>query len=232
MSVTFSCVEDFKESLSEVRIILARAKKFQKYPREYNICIKSALLFLVAKFEVFLEDLVFEYIQMIEHQGLSPEHFPEILKLYSLDKLVSDTFVLDVRKHRSRALQTVNKISKLCVGNEIIDSIDIDKSFNYGKHGEKEIIHLFSRIGIENIFSLCDIYEMQETVSGRTRIKINLVADINSITAHRNNILHNDITPNITHDQISLYKKHLTQFSSKIKKILNQKLEYFVTTHC
>jgi hypothetical protein len=225
MSDISSCAIDFTHSLKEVEIILKWA---EKYPREYDVCIKSALLFLVAKFETFLEDLVSNYIQTIEKKGLSPRHFPEIMKLHSIDNIISETFIADVRKHKPRALQTIIKLSRLCVGDDSISSIDIDKSFDYGKHGEKAIDHLFSRIGVEDVFSLCDIYELRDTLAGKNRVKINMVADINSLTNHRNSILHNDSTPNITHLQIASYEKHLIQFSKKITKVLESQLDNLV----
>jgi hypothetical protein len=224
MSEVSICAEDFINSLKEVQLIINRAVKHQQNPREYEICVKSALLFLVSKFETFLEDLVQSYIHIIENKKLPPHLLPEAIKLHSLDNLVDDKFISDVRNHKPRALISITKISKLCVGDELIDNITIDKGFDYGKHGEKAIVHLFSRIGIEDIFSLCDLYELQDTLLGKTKVKINIIADINSITNHRNNILHNDLTPNVTHDQIFLYKKHLVQFSKRICNILEFKL--------
>ena len=88
MSGSFPSIEDFNKSLSEVQIILRRAEKNQKNRREYDICIKSALLFLVAKFEAFLEDLVSDYIHTIESKGLYPADLPDILKLNYADKII------------------------------------------------------------------------------------------------------------------------------------------------
>ena len=66
---------------------------------------------------------------------------------------------------------------------------------------------------------------MRETITGHTRININIAGDINALTNHRNNILHADITPSVTHQQISTYKKKLMRFSRKIGKVLEVKLD-------
>lgn len=225
MSSGFSSIEVFNKSLSEVQIILRRAEKNQKNRKEYDICIKSALLFLVAKFEAFLEDLVSDYVQTIENKGLCPVDLPDVLKLHYADKLIDDKFVSELRNHKPGALRTIRRLSKFCVGHEAVNSIDIDTSFDYGKHGQKAINKLFSRIGIENIFSTCTIYEMREIITGRIKVNINIAGDINALTNHRNSILHADITPSVTHQQISTYQKHLMKFSRKIGKVLELKLD-------
>lgn len=225
MLISFSSVEDFNESLSEVRIILRRAEKSQAKRKEYDICIKSALLFLVAKFEAFLENLVSDYIQIIENKELCPADLPDVLKLHYADKLINDKFISELRNHKPSALRTITRLSQFCMGQEAVNSIDIDTSFDYGKHGQKAINKLFSRIGIEDIFSTCTIYEMRETLTGNTRVYIDIVGDINALTNHRNRILHTDITPSVTHQQINAYHKHLAQFSKKVGKVLELKLD-------
>jgi len=224
MTASFSSVEDFNKSLSEVRIILKRAEKSQRNRKEYDICIKSALLFLVAKFEAFLEDLISDYVQIIESKELCPVDLPEVLKLHYADKLINDKFISELRNHKPSVLRTIMRLSKFCMGQEAVNSIDIDKSFDYGKHGQKAINKLFSRIGIENILSTCTIYEMRETLTGSSRVYIDIAGDINALTNHRNNILHSDITPSVTHQQINTYHKHLMQFSRKAGKVLGLKL--------
>jgi len=224
MPSNFSCLDDFSNSLAEVQIILKQAEKKHENTKEYNICIKSALLFLVAKFEAFLEDLVTEYIHAIENKNLNHSSLPKVLKLHAIDKIIDEKFLSDVWNHKANAIQTIEKLAKLCVGDQKIDLIEIDKKFDYGKHGQKAINTLFSRIGVDNVFSECKIYEKQESLIGKNRIEINITADINSLTFFRNNILHDDITPSITHPQITTYKKHLLKFSKKLDKTLAAKL--------
>ena len=107
-----------------------------------------------------------------------------------------------------------------------IDSVKIDNSFDYGKHGQNAILKLFSRIGIEDIFEICTIYEIEESLSAEpeTAQMIDIVADINSMTHIRNNILHTDATPNLTHSQILEYKKHLVLFADKLVQVLEDSL--------
>ncbi len=70
--------------------------------------------------------------------------------------------------------------------------------------------------GFPDIFAACPIYECVQTVTGRARVPVNIQGDINALTNQRNNILHDDVTPSVTHEQINAYKKHLVQFSNAL----------------
>lgn len=228
MAAVFPSRDNFLESLSEVQRILRRARRSHGSAVEYNICIKSALLFLVAKFEAFLEDVVSEYVQVVENTGLRPSDLPDVLKLHCADNLIDEKFISDLRTHRLSALRTIERVSKLCVGEESVTSLDLDKTFDYGRHGHKAIVRLFLRIGITNVFEECPIFENIQTITGRVRVAVNVQGDINALTNYRNTILHDDITPSVTHQQVSDYQKHLVQFSNRLVRVLDNRLSHIV----
>ncbi len=62
------------------------------------------------------------------------------------------------------------------------------------------------------------VYERRETLTGTKGdlVPVNIAADINAFTSIRNNILHGDATPSLTHEQIESYKRHITKFSAKL----------------
>ncbi len=105
------------------------------------------MLFLVAKFEAFFEDILQEYVQTIENRGLQPSDLPDVIKLHCADNLIDDKFISDLRNHHPSALRTIERVSKLCVGDEAIACLELDTSFDYGRHGQKAVNHSFSRIG-------------------------------------------------------------------------------------
>lgn len=228
MTAIFPSRDNFLQSLLEVQLILRQARRTHGNAMEYNICIKSALLFLVAKFEAFLEDVVSEYIQTIENTGLHPSDLPDVLKLHCADNLIDEKFISDLRKHRPSALRTIERVSKLCVGQEAIASLDLDKTFDYGRHGHRAVGHLFSRIGIANVFEACPIFENIQTITGRVRVAVDIQGDINALTYYRNTILHDDITPSVTHEQINNHRKHLVQFSNRLVRVLDDRLSHIV----
>ena len=64
--------------------------------------------------------------------------------------LIDEKFISDIRSHNFRVLKTLKKISVFCMEDEQINSIEIDKGFDYGKHGQKAIERLFERVGIKS----------------------------------------------------------------------------------
>jgi hypothetical protein len=226
MASYFSCHDEFIYALHEVDILLKVAEGHQKKPLEYATFNKACLLFLVAKLEVFLEEVVREYTFRIEQLKLPSERFPDIIKLHCSKYLIDEQFLTALDKSRTSSIERLKEISLLWHSGHQINSVKIDNSFDYGKHGQNAILKLFSRIGIENIFEICPIYETEESLTDEpeTTQMIDIVADINSMTGIRNNILHSDATPNLTHFQILEYRKHLVLFADKLVQVLEDSL--------
>jgi hypothetical protein len=227
MASSFSCHDEFISALQEVDILLSVAEDHQKKPLEYATFNKACLVFLVAKFEVFMEEIVGEYAFRIEQLELPSERFPDIIKLHCVRYLMDEQFLAALGNLKASSIERLKEISVLWHSGHKIDSIRIDKSFDYGKHGQNAIVKLFSRIGIEDIFEACPVYETEESLSGdfETPQMVDIVADINSMTGIRNNILHTDANPNLTHSQISDYKTHIVLFADKLVQVLEDSLE-------
>lgn len=226
MASPFSCHDEFVSALDEVDILLAVAEGHQRKPQEYAIFNKACLLFLVAKFEVFLEEAVAEYTFRLQQLKLPATHFPDVIKLHSARYLIDDQFMTALDNLKPSAAEKLKEVSLLWHSDRQIDSIKIDNRFNYGKHGQNAIVGLFARIGIEDVFELCQVCEAEESLTGdpETSRPVDVVADINSMTGIRNNILHNDVTPNLTHWQILEYRRHLVLFADKLVQILEESL--------
>jgi len=226
MSNSFSCYEEFISALSEVEILLKISEKHQKKPFEYSIFNKACLLFLVAKLEVFLEEVISEYVFRIEQLELKSNQLPDIIKLSYSKYLIDKQFLSALDNLKLSSIERLKEISLLWYPEYLVNSIKIDNSFDYGKHGQSAILKLFSRIGIENIFELCPIFEREDSLSNdiENATSIDIVADINSMTGIRNNILHADATPNLTHTQIHEYKDHLLLFADKLSQVLEKSI--------
>lgn len=227
MSDSFSCQEDFVSALTEVDILVRVAESHQNKPDEYAIFNKACLLFLVAKFEVFLENAVAEYTFRLGKLRLPAMHFPEVIKLHCARYLIDDQFLAALENLKPSAAERLQELTLLWHSTHQLDSIKIDKSFDYGTHGQNAITRLFARIGIEDIFEVCAVYESRESLSEEIEIQspVDIAADINSMTGIRNNILHNDATPNLTHWQILEYRQHLILFANKLVELLGESLQ-------
>lgn len=223
MDSPFICHDEFKAALKEVDILIGTAEVHQKKPLEYAIFNKACLLFLVGKFEVFLEDAIAEYVFKLAKMRLLTTHMPEIIKLHSSKHLIDEQFLIALKNLRPSAAERLKELSLLWNTSHVLETIKINNSFNYGKHGQNEIKKLFARIGIEDVFKECIIYEDQESLSEDivTSRAIDVAATVNSMTGIRNNILHNDATPNLTHLQILEYTKHLILFANRLVDLLD-----------
>lgn len=229
MASFLSCHDEFISALNEVDILLTVAEAHERKPLEYAIFNKACLLFLVAKLEVFLEEVVGEYAFRLAQLKLPSERFPDIIKLHCARYLIDGQFLAALDNLKPSSIERLKEISVLWHSGHEVDSIRIDNTFDYGKHGQNTIVKLFSRIGIKDIFEICPVCEPEESLSGEsvTARTIDIAADINSMTGIRNNILHTDATPNLTHTQISEYKSHLVLFAEKLDQVLREALEAF-----
>ncbi len=86
--------------------------------------------------------------------------------------------------------------------------------FDYGTHGEKEIKRLFCLIGIE------DIFIQAEASDDINSARIDIRGKINSMTHIRNNIIHEDATPSLTHVEIKDFLSVIRGFAFKVTGIL------------
>ena len=226
MPSPFACHDEFIAALVEVDLLVSVAEAHQKTPQAYATFNKACLLFLVAKFEVFLEEAVAEYTFRLEQLRLPASNLPEVIKLHCARHLIDEHFLAALESLKPSAVDRLKQLASLWDSDHQLDSIAIDNTFDYGKHGQGAIVKLFSRIGFEDIFEACPICETEESLTGDSEAPrpVDIVADINSVTGIRNNILHNDATPNLTHSQISEYKQHLVLFAEKLVGVLDESL--------
>jgi len=233
MAITFQSHKEFLVSINEIDLLIKDAKDCLKDAFKYSILNKSALLLLLAKFENFLESALNEYIDQIKAVKPKPDILSEYLKVHSLNHVLNDSFVKKLKHYNTSVFKPIRKVIPLFDNTKKIEDIFINTNFNYGKHGHKEVIKLFKRIGIEDIFEKVKIYETKKSLIN-TKAKIDFSANINAMTNYRNLILHEDTSPSLTHQQIELYKKHSTKFSlalittlkrniSRLKKLNSKK---------
>jgi len=224
MEASFIRYKDFGNALSEIDFLVQIAKSYEKNADKYHTFNKSAILLLLAKFEVFLEDSVLEHASKLEQLRLSPDHLPESMKLHSTNSALNDEFVARLRNLNMTAIEELKLILPLWYSSSRLDTIYVNSKFDYGKHGPREIKKLFRRIGIKDVFEMCPIYERQETLNRPTkdRIRVDLVADINAMTNYRNHIIHEDRVPTLTHGQIQIYKNRLLLFAGALARLLDK----------
>lgn len=225
----------FNNALEEVSFLLDFANNCESTPKKYAALNKSALLLLTSKFEVFVEDVVREYIEEINLMKLTVPLISDHLKMkHSITRIKELVDIIEHPNKEEKRIEVFKEIAKLWSDqHETFDELNIPNKFNYGKHGSKEMEKLFKNIEIENVFETIIIYtDAENSLLGSEEV-IDLKGIINNITNQRNKITHQDQSPNVTHQEIQGYVDHLSSFSKELCEYLQGNLyslnEQYVT---
>lgn len=226
MTFNLESYKNFTNALEEVSLLTKFAGDSEQNPDKYAALNKSSLLLLTAKFEVFVEDVVREYIDEINSMSLANLLISEQLKIkHSITRLKEIVDVIENPKKVEKKIDVFKELAMLWTDQEVIfDALNIPNKFNYGKHGSKEMQKLFSNIEIEDIFETIVLYSDSEDSLLEDEQPIDFKAIFNNITNLRNVITHQDETPNMTHKQIEGYVKCLHNFSNVLCEYLQEKL--------
>lgn len=216
----FESFSVFIDSLEEVDFLISQA--FTSNPN-YTTYIKSSILLLTTKFEKFLEDIVDEYIAILN--SLTVTFIPDDLKINSSIFLIEKTKQILNLPHKKNELKSIIlDINNLWKENYPVDKLQISNKFNYGKHGSEDMANLFYRIGIDNIFSEIIIFEEEEEESYITSVSSNSPIDFkkkfNSLVAVRNNVVHTDSSPGLSSEDMKKNKLYLSLFARELNKNL------------
>ena len=225
MEIEIESIKHFLSSLEEVEVLIASAEANITNEKKYAAYNKSAILLLTGKFENFAESLAEEYIFFINSFKLSAHEIPQSLRLQHTYRVLRK---LDSQKQYNNVkgmMDSFSEISSLWNSEQKFNTLSIECKFSYGKHGEKELEKLFASIGIEKLFEEVKVYETQETLlEDNENVEIDIKGIFNSVTNIRNNILHQDDTPNLTIDSIKRYRSILQDFAQTLASTLTNKL--------
>ena len=219
---SFEAANDFFQSLEEIQTLLVLAEEHSEDEAKLGILLKSALVMLGGKFEAFAEEIAEEFVFEVNSLELKSDAVPLPLKVHHTLGAIK---VTDQYKNKDRivdAEKLFTEIAKLWHENSDAPKLKIECKFNYGKHGENELIKLFWNIGIEDIFDYIIIEEDHETIllDNPEKVRIDFRADFNSLVKIRNNILHQDSAPELTLQKIQNWSKLMKMFAETLNKNL------------
>jgi hypothetical protein len=216
-----SVQDEFLLSLAEVDILLSSAEACTKDEAKYAAYNKSALLLLSGKFENFVEAVAEEYVFIVNNLNLRSSKIPDVMKLHHSYALLNK--LENARKNgQDDAKKILEEIGAVWVTNVNFNKLDIECKFNYGKHGEKELKKLFIPIGIDDIFEAVEINFCKENVEDDEKLqKIDFKGVFNSVMNMRNNILHQNASPNLTLDRIREYQGIFKMFAAALVVLLD-----------
>ena len=225
MATRIESADDFATTLVEVDLLLSESDECAPGKERANEALaaalnKAALLLLMGKFEAFLESTAEEFLFAVNQVGAHARHIPERLLLehsvqavsVAKDKLASG----DVPGLRAVFVALGRRWSEL----EPCSDLVVSCKFSYGKHGEAEMVKLFKRLGIDDVFTVVTVTTLGETYDGQAPTTIDIKGMVNSLTGIRNNILHQDESPTLTSDSLRQQSAALKMFAVELVKLL------------
>lgn len=223
----FESYQRLNTALKEVKTLIDFALENEANQLKYSALNKSSLLLLTSKFEVFVEDVIEEYIDKINQMNLNNNEISEYIKMkHTISKLRELNTTIEHEHKKDKSIQILKSIAKLWQDSvERFDSLEVSNKFSYGKHGANELQKAFNNIEITNVFETIILYsDSQESLLEEVNM-IDFKTIFNNIVNLRNLITHQDITPNLTHRQIEGYTKNFDDFSKELCNYLSNSLD-------
>ena len=198
----FESVNDFNEAIKEIHILIENANLSISDNLKYRTFNKSSIVLLCGKFESFIEGFLEEFGFYILN-NFSNKQLETYIKEHLIDVLIKD---LDNKKNNPiKREEVLMKFVKILGNDEVLcNEFEINSKFSYGKHGQSEVIKLLKKFGF-NEFANSDENKI-------------FYEKFNSLNNIRNNILHQDSTPSLTHQDVEKYLAVLEMFIENIHK--------------
>lgn len=191
-------IDQIRNNICEVDMLLDYASDNTEDIKRYQMFIKASVVLLSTKFEVFLEDFIDEHSRMVL-AGHTNSTISIELKNEYIDTAID---LIRETSNRTKKNQYLSMVSKLLVksGESIstFSSIRPSTKFSFGKHGQKEIVALFERHGLKAFITSDPIH--------------NSLQIMNSLFSIRNNVIHEDASPTLTHQTIKDHKDNIMHF--------------------
>lgn len=207
-------VDSFKERIKEIDILLTYARNNQRTLDKYKLFIKTAVVLLCTHFEVFVESFMAEHVDVLRACYKS-DTIPQYMK----DNYVNDTIRalrdLPVPSKKTKPLRALFRLhdSKVLEMTAISD-LEIDMKYSFGKHGQEDTERLFCKFGFATFV---------DSPSFRDPFR-----NINSAINIRNNIIHEGSAPNLSHNDVIMYKNDFLKFATDLElHVLTNQEKYY-----
>lgn len=204
-----AATDGFYEAIKEIQLLITYSKRNQGDPLRYKAFNKAATVLLCAKFESFIENFLDEYayelICKTTNQTLCEELFEHII-----DDIIGHIEATKNNKRKRR--QHIEKLANLCSNDESA-SLEryrdhVNSKLKMGKHGQQEVERLLTKFGFSTILGSSTMPEFFQ--------------HFNSLNNIRNNIVHEDATPSLTHTDVQNYLSVIDGFVQEIQNKANE----------
>ncbi len=213
MLLSFDASLDSKQSIeNDINILLDLIRKAES-DRLRMLLIKISIIILVTKFQVFVENILDEFLDRLNRNQFRFVDLPPFIKLnsikvkienYKLHQKLKNFQKYNDRNFMNEVREILNSLN-IHFSNNVNDGhLQLKSKFPIGKTGANELSALFSQINGENIYEICNIDDNK----------------LNSLLNIRHNVIHQDATPGLTDETIISYRDFLLDFIEKIDKYL------------
>lgn len=225
----FESIKKYHRALKEVEILVQVAQENEQVNEKYLTYLKVALLLLLTKFETFAEDTAQEYVDSINYMKLPSDYIPISVKVSHTTHTIKTKLKIIENITRSDDISDIfMELAQLWIQRNddvVFNNVSFDLKFNYGKHGENDLRNLFKKIGHKDIFTEIKVFKRGEgMIEGPN--ELDFKGMFNSNVRIRNNIIHEDATPNLTYLTIKEYTDYYRQFSEGLVTLLEEDLEH------
>lgn len=212
----FESVSDFKEAIKEIHVLIDNANISIHDNLQYRTFNKSSIVLLCGKFESFLESFLEEFSYYILN-NFSNKNLDSFIKEHLIEVLIHE---LENKKNNlSKREEVLMKFVKILGEQEVLcNDFEINAKFNYGKHGQNEVTKLLKKFGFN------DFAESEEN-------KV-FYEKFNSLNNIRNNILHQDSTPSLTHQDVTNYLTTLDNFVDNLFEVAKKIILEMKNNYC
>jgi len=208
--ISIDAITQFEEACGEIHILIDYSKKNRANFKRYAAFNKAAIVLLCAKFEAclesFLEEYAYYHLNNSSNLTLNRDIFDHLVDCI-IDLLEFN------KKNKSKRKINIKELTELCGTSEVkpLSRYPINSKLRLGKHGQTEVERLLTSFG----FAL--YVDNEET-------KV-FFRSFNSLNNIRNNIVHEDATPSLTHQDVQNYLVVVSKFITGLQTVAIEQME-------
>lgn len=207
-------VDAFKDRIKEIDILLTYARNNQRTLDKYKLFNKTAVVLLCTHFEVFVESFIADHVDALKRCYKS-DTIPQYMKDNYINDTIKSLKDLACPSKKAKPLRALFRLhdSKVLDMSAISD-LEIDMKYSFGKHGQDDTAKLFRKFGFAAFV---------DSPAFKAPFR-----NINSAINIRNNIIHEGSAPNLSHNDVIMYKNDFLKFAGDLEShvLANQEKYY------
>ena len=196
-------VDAFKDRIKEIDILLTYARNNQRTLDKYKLFNKTAVVLLCTHFEVFVESFIADHVDALKRCYKS-DTIPQYMKDNYINDTIKSLKDLACPSKKAKPLRALFRLhdSKVLDMSAISD-LEIDMKYSFGKHGQDDTAKLFRKFGFAAFV---------DSPAFKAPFR-----NINSAINIRNNIIHEGSAPNLSHNDVIMYKNDFLKFAGDLE---------------